>query len=260
MSLSLTEVTAAYAEVPALREVSVELPRGELIAVIGPNGSGKSTLLRALVGVMSPKSGSVQLDDRTLTAWPRRERARHIGYLPQEMELAFPMRAIDVVLSGRTPFLGRLAWEGDADLEASRHALRLCDAEHLAERTLDAMSGGERKRVFLSRVLAGEPDYILLDEPFAALDVAHVEALAHLFRRLVDEERKCVVFVSHDFNWAAAVSDRVIVMKEGRIVADGQPAQVLTVEAMQEVFGIRAEILHGGSGVGWIVPRLQPLG
>lgn len=261
MSIAGIDLRFAYGDEGdgALNGVSVEVAPRELVAILGPNGSGKSTLLKSLAGVLRPQSGSVLLDGTEVRRLPRREHARRVGYLPQEIEAAFPVRALDAVASGRAPHLGRFQWESEADLQAAREALELCDASHLAERVLDEMSGGERKRVFLARVLAGNPDFVLLDEPLAALDVAHVESVARLMRRLVERDGHGVAFVSHDFNWAAAFSDRVVVMSAGRVVAHGPPAAVLTRELMRDVFGLRAEILHGAGGVGWIVPALDSL-
>ena len=250
MTLELRNVSYAYGDTSALRDISVSFGANQLIALAGPNGSGKSTLLKLAARVAHPQAGEVAYEHRPLREWPAKEYAKQVGYLPQEAEPAFPMRALDVVVSGRAPFLGRFAWENERDFAEARRALELCDAAHLAERYLDEMSGGERKRVFLARVLAGTPRVILLDEPLAALDVAHVQSFSHLLRDIVDRTGSTVVFASHDLNWAAAYSDRMLVMRSGTLALDAAPNDVMRSEVVSELFGFEARI----SG-GWLVPR-----
>jgi iron complex transport system ATP-binding protein len=257
MKLNVDAVSYAYSGgAAALRAVTLQSEKPELLTIIGPNGSGKSTLLKVIARILRPQRGVVQLDGRNHLDWSPREYARRVGYLPQELELPFRMRAIDVVLSGRAPYLGRFRWEDEADLEVAVAALRASDAEQLRDRYLDEMSGGEKKRVFLARVLAGEPGMILLDEPLASLDIGHVRSLAAVMRQQV-ADGKSVIFVAHDFNWAAAVSDRVAVMHRGELVACGPPRQVLEPQLLRDVFEIEAEIVESSDGVGWIVPSLK---
>jgi iron complex transport system ATP-binding protein len=249
-------VSFAYAPgTPAVDRVSVKFTEGELTSVVGANGSGKSTLMRLLARVVAPHAGDVLLRGRSLRNWAARDYAKRVGYLPQQLEFDFPMRAFDVVLSGRAPYLGRFEWESSGDEAAATRALEACDALHLAERHLDEMSGGERKRILLARVLAGEPEIILLDEPFTALDLAHVQTLALLLRRIV-REGTTVVLVSHDLNWSAAISDRMIVLEKGSVVLDAQPDEVLRPEVMERHFAYEAERVVSADGRAWIVPRV----
>jgi len=250
VTLDLRNVSFAYGDTHALRDVTVSFGANQLVALAGPNGSGKSTLLKLAARVAPPSSGSIAYDERLLRDWPAKEYAKRIGYLPQDTEPAFPMRAIDVVVSGRAPFLGRFAWEGESDFAEARKALEMCDATHLAERYLDEMSGGERKRVFLARVLAATPRVILLDEPLAALDVAHVQQFSRLLREIVDRTGSTVVFASHDLNWAAAYSDRMLVMRDGVLALDAAPRDVMRPEVVGDLFGFDANVTNG-----WLVPR-----
>jgi ABC-type cobalamin/Fe3+-siderophores transport system ATPase subunit len=252
--LELRGVSYAYAESRAVREVSARIGAGELVALTGPNGSGKSTLLKLMARVYAPHTGEVLFESRALASWPAKEYARRVGYLPQDPDPAFPMRAIDVVVSGRAPYLGRFAWETDADWEEAERALALCDAAHLAARHLDEMSGGERKRVFLARVLAGTPQLILLDEPLSALDVSHVQQFSRLLRDVVDRTGSTVVFAAHDLNWAAAHADRMLVMQSGALALDATPAEVMRAEVMQSLFGFDAATVTV-EGKTLIVPR-----
>ncbi|HEX9984591.1 MAG TPA: ABC transporter ATP-binding protein [Thermoanaerobaculia bacterium] len=257
--LTLRNISHAYANAPAVRDVTVDIGAGQLVALAGPNGSGKSTLLKLAARVLTPASGELSFEGKPLSAWPAKEYARRVGYLPQDPEPAFPMRALEVVVSGRAPFLGRFSWESEADFAAAEEALALCDASHLAQRYLDEMSGGERKRVFLARVLAGTPRLILLDEPLAALDIEHVQRFSALLRDIVGRTGCTVMFASHDLNWAAAYSDRMLVMQNGSLALDAPPREVMTPEVMQRLFGFTAETVVSGNQT-WVVPKVEDLG
>jgi len=253
--LEADRISFSYGGVAAVKDASFRTAeRGELIAVIGPNGSGKSTLLKMLARVLVPGSGTVRFEGKPLSDWNARHYARRVGYLPQDPDPVFPMRAIDVVVSGRAPFLGRFQWEKDIDYEEAERALELCDASHLAVRYLDEMSGGERKRVFLARVLAANPSLILLDEPLTALDIAHVQQFAMLLRDVAARTGATVIFAAHDVNWAAAYSSRMLVMEGGVLALDAPPADVMRAEAMKRFFGVDAAVVESG-GRTWIVPR-----
>jgi iron complex transport system ATP-binding protein len=254
--LELRNVSYAYNDVAAVRDVSVAIGERQLVALAGPNGSGKSTLLKLMARVFSAQRGEVLFENKPLGEWQAKEYARRAGYLPQDPDPAFPMRAIEVVVSGRAPFLGRFAWESDRDWEEAHRALALCDATYLADRYLDEMSGGEKKRVFLARVLAGTPRLILLDEPFAALDISHVQQFSALLRDVVDRTGCTVVFAAHDLNWAAAESDRMLVMQRGALALDAAPRDVMRAEVMRELFGFEAETVTAGDR-SWVVPRVR---
>ena len=249
-------VSFAYDGTEALRGVTASFERAQLVALTGPNGSGKSTLLKLLARVLAPQIGEVIFDGRRLRDWPPKEYAKNAGYLPQDPDPTFPMRALDVVVSGRAPFLGRFAWEADADYDEAQRALALCDAAQLADRYLDEMSGGERKRVFLARVLAARPRVILLDEPLASLDLSHAQQFSALLRDIVDRTGATVLYATHDLNWAAAYSDRMLVMQRGALVVDDAPANVLRAERVRELFGFDADVIESG-GRRWLVPRVQ---
>ena len=243
--LALRGASYSYAGANAVHEISLNISERQLVALTGPNGSGKSTLLKLAARVLTPHAGEVRFEDKPLAQWNAKEYARKVGYLPQDPDPAFPMRAIEVVVSGRAPYLGRFAWETDRDYDEARNALALCDATHLADRYLDEMSGGERKRVFLARVLAGTPKLILLDEPLAALDLSHVQQFSALLRDVVDRTGCTVVFAAHDLNWAAAYADRMLVMQQGALALDAAPAEVMRAEVMRELFGFEGRVVGG---------------
>ena len=252
--LDVRGVSYAYERVPAVRDVSLRIDRPQLVALTGPNGSGKSTLLKLIARVLTPDAGSVNFEERDLRDWPPREYAKRVGYLPQEPDPAFPMRAIEVVVSGRAPFLGRFGWERDSDYDEAERALATCDASRFAERYLDEMSGGERKRVFIARVLAAQPKLILLDEPFASLDIAHMQQISILLRDVVARTATTVLYATHDLNWAAAYSDRMLVMDRGALVADASPAELMRPELIRQYFGFDAQVIEH-DGRAWLIPR-----
>jgi iron complex transport system ATP-binding protein len=252
--LEVRNVSYAYADAPAIHDVTFRANERQLIALIGPNGSGKSTLLKTIARVIAPQSGDVRFEDKPLVEWNAKEYAKRVGYLPQEPDPAFPMTAIDVVVSGRAPYLGRFSWETADDWREAERALELCDAAALRDRYLDEMSGGERKRVFLARVLAGTPRLIVLDEPLAALDLSHVQQFSSLLRDVVDRTGCTVLFAAHDLNWAAAHSDRMLVMQRGALALDATPNEVMRADVMRAFFGFEAETVKSGERT-WIVPR-----
>jgi ABC-type cobalamin/Fe3+-siderophores transport system ATPase subunit len=252
--LDVRGVSYAYDEKPAVVDVTIAVEKPQLIALTGPNGSGKSTLLKLIARVLVPHAGVIRFEGREIREWPPREYAKRVGYLPQEPDPAFPMRALDVVVSGRAPFLGRFGWEGDRDYDEAERALATCDAKYLADRYLDEMSGGERKRVFVARVLAGQPKLILLDEPLASLDLAHMQQVSTLLRDIVASTGTTVLYATHDLNWAAAYCDRMLVMEKGALVADAPPAELMRPELIARYFGFEADAIeHGGRT--WLVPR-----
>ena len=254
--LELRDVSFAYEGADAVDGITASFDATHLIALTGPNGSGKSTLLKLIARVLAPHAGEIAFDGKRLRDWPAKEYAKQVAYLPQDPDPAFSMRAIDVVVSGRAPFLGRFAWERDSDYDEADHALALCDASHLADRYLDEMSGGERKRVFLARVLAARPRLILLDEPLASLDISHVQQFSALLRDIVDRTGVTVLYATHDLNWAAAYSDRMLVMQRGVLARDATPSEVMQPDVVRELFGFDAEAVRVGTK-SWLVPRVR---
>jgi len=234
--LSAHDLVAGYGSLAVLDEVSIELRAGELLAIVGPNGAGKSTLLRLLAGTLKPWSGTVELAGRDLHSYQRRELARRIATVAQENSVAFGFTVLEVVLMGRAPHLGPFHLESAHDLEIACGALDRFGLLALAARRIQELSGGERKQVFLARALAQEPAIALLDEPTAFLDLRHIAAIFTRLRELSLNRRMAVVATLHDLNIAALWADRVMLLKEGRMVAAGTPEQVLTAENLRAVY------------------------
>lgn len=238
--LSVAGLSVERSRRSILDSISLQFASGEVTAVLGPNGAGKSTLLGCMAGLLRPSLGTVDLDGTSLTALAADERARRIAFLPQIPEISWPVDVVTLVALGRIPFRRRAS---DADNEAAvRRALQATRTAQWSQRLVTTLSGGERARVLLARVLAGESDWILADEPFAGLDPAHQFEAAELLRSLASQGHG-VVLTIHDLALAARIADRVVVLHRGRIVADGTPEAALTPSTLREVYGIEAQWL-----------------
>lgn len=249
--LRLQGVSANSQGVALIRNISLDIAAGEILAVIGPNGAGKSSLLRAAVGDIEYQAGEVYFADRLRVAYKPRELARQLAYLPQSSELNFPFESRDVVLMGRIPHSsGALK-----DIQIADEALALVDMSHLANRLYTSLSGGERQRVQLARVLAqiwraddGSPRVLILDEPCASLDVAHTQALMKGLRCLASEGL-AVVMVLHDFTLAARYATTVAALNQGEIAALGTPQEVITRDTIKTLFNVDASfVAHPDTG------------
>lgn len=225
-----------------LDAASLRLERGEFQAVVGPNGSGKSTLLRGLAGIWPVEQGSVLLDGRPIGAFSRRDLARRIAFVPQDTRMEFAFTVEEIVAMGRHPHRGRFAGETDVDRRAVQTALKRCDVVALRDRLVNTLSGGERQRVLIARSLAVEPEFILLDEPTASLDVHHALDILDLCKRLT-ETGHAIAFATHDLNAVARYSSSVTLVDSGHIAHCGARDEVLTPQTLQQVFGVRPELL-----------------
>lgn len=241
--LAAADVSFAYAGRDVLRSVSISVEPGQVLGVLGPNGSGKTTLLRCLLGVLTPRSGRVTLGGRDIAEIPRRQFARQVAAVSQDMPLDFPLRVVELVLLGRLPHLpgGGLGFEGPNDLAAAEAALRACGVEDLADRALHEISGGELRRVFVARALAQGASTLLLDEPTGGLDLRHQLTIVDLLRAQA-RAGVAVLAVLHDLNLAALACDRVLMLHDGAVAAAGAPAEVLDPALLATVYGVDVEI------------------
>ncbi|WP_312163817.1 ABC transporter ATP-binding protein [Phenylobacterium sp.] len=245
--LSAHEVRVRLGGKPVVDGVSAEFQAGTVTAILGPNGAGKSTLLACLAGLRRPEGGEVRLDGAGLLAMPPRARARRIGFLPQTPEVAWAVEARILVGLGRTPFIGSSGLSIE-DAAAIDRAMEAAGVVELADRDVTTLSGGERGRVLIARALAGDPEWLLADEPLTGLDPGHQLDAGDLFRTLAHDQGKGVVVTLHDLSLAARVADRIIVMAAGRVLADGPPAQALSPGVMASAYGVRARVVQGDGG------------
>jgi len=236
-----------------LRDLSIDVAEGEVVALVGPNGSGKSTLLRTLGRVLKPRAGVAYLDGRALREWPTREIAQRMALLPQGPTLANDLTVEELVRLGRSPYQGILGIPSQSDEDAVRSAIDETSIGHLVGRHVSALSGGERQRVWLAMALAQEPRVLLLDEPTTFLDLNHQLEVLDLIHTLNRQHELTVVMVLHDLNQAARYASRIIVLREGAIYADGTPEAVVTPDTLREVFGVAAHVMPGPEGVGLVI-------
>ncbi|NWE53371.1 ABC transporter ATP-binding protein [Brevundimonas sp. P7753] len=245
--LSADNLSVRLGDKAVLDGVGAVFAPGLVTAVVGPNGAGKSTLLDCLAALRKPDAGRVTLDERALGDLPSRERARRIAYLPQNAEIAWAVDGRTFVGLGRTPYVG--AWGLTAqDWAAVDRALTVTGVQAFADRVVSSLSGGERARVLIARALAGDPQWLLADEPLAGLDPGHVLDACDLFRRLADEEGRGVILTLHDLDAALRVADRVIVLAEGRVLADAAPVEALSPAVLKAAYGVEARTLDGLRG------------
>ena len=234
------EVCSSYGDTTVLHDVSACFAQGGVTSLIGPNGAGKSTLLGVMSRLQQADSGRVLVDGADVSATGGRELARRLAVLRQENSMAIRLTVRDLVGFGRFPHNGGRATADDA--EHIDYALTAMELEDLADRYLDELSGGQRQRAHIAMVLAQDTDYVLLDEPLNNLDLRHATSIMRLLRRTAAERGKTIVLVIHDINIAAAYSDRIIAMKDGRIIADGAPVDIMCTDVLREVYDMDMQV------------------
>lgn len=237
-SLCADDLTVSYGDREVLHRIELSPPCGKVTAIVGPNGCGKSTLLKTLARVLTPASGSVWLDGESIHRLPSRHVARQLGLLPQSTVAPEQLTVTDLVARGRYPHRGPFGRWTDADRVAVDDALAATATAELRDRSVDELSGGQRQRVWIAMVLAQQTPLLLLDEPTTYLDLAHRLEVLRLLRRLNAERDVTVVMVLHDLHEATRYADHLVAMGDGKIVAEGHPAQILTPQLVQHVFGV----------------------
>jgi iron complex transport system ATP-binding protein len=261
MNITVDRVSFTYnGETPVLNEIELEARSGELHALIGPNGSGKSTLLKVISGVLRPSAGTVCLGDTPVKTLSTRRIAQRLAMVEQDREMGFDFSVREVVAMGRTPHRGRFARESGRDRRAVERAMQLADIRGLADRSIRAVSGGERQRVFLAMALAQEPEALLLDEPTTHLDLRHQVRFMSIVQEWVREGRTVLIAI-HDLTLAAQTTDRTVLLSDGRIVATGRPSEVLIPTHLKQVFDVDVVVgTHPEPRVHYVLPRLPGRG
>lgn len=246
--LSARELTLAYEDREVVHGLELAVPDGKVTVIVGPNACGKSTTLRALGRLLKPCGGAVLLDGEALAKLPTKKIAQQIGLLPQTPVAPEAITVADLVARGRQPHQHWWQQWSDEDERAVTEAMEHTDVAALAERSVDELSGGQRQRVWIAMAIAQETDILLLDEPTTYLDIAHQVEVLDLVRRLAadtpeGDRGRTVVVVLHDLNQAARYADHLVAMKQGRIVAEGAPADVVTEDLVREVFGLECVVV-----------------
>jgi ABC-type cobalamin/Fe3+-siderophores transport system ATPase subunit len=245
--LRAIDLTFAYDDRAALRGVSVSISTGEVVALIGPNGSGKSTLIHSLLRHL-PATGSIALDGRPIEQLQRREIARRVAYLAQSPAYEPGQTVLDVLRVGRAPYWAAFGLESPRDEDVVRGIRRQLALDDLLHRSMDELSGGQRQRVFIGRCLVQQPALLLLDEPDTYLDLRHQVELGRTIRALAKDHGMGVLWASHDLNHAAAFADRLLLMNDGTIAADGTASEVLRADLLSDVYGVALECLGRPDG------------
>lgn len=237
IKLELQNVEVAYGHTVVVKDVTFQVMPGEMVGLIGPNGSGKSTIIKAISRVISLRSGKIFLDGKDVFKMRRGDLARLVGVVPQMSILPSVFTAFEIVLMGRNPHLGLLQYESAKDMAITWQAMERTATQTLAERIVCELSGGEIQRVVVARALAQEPKSILLDEPTANLDIRHQIEILDLIKKLCLENNLMVVIALHDLNLASQYCDRLILINNGTVHAQGTPVEVINSQNIKEVYG-----------------------
>lgn len=255
--LAVSQLSCGYGgEAPILEGVSLAVPPGEFVGILGPNGTGKSTLLKTIARLLPPMAGEIQLFGRPLAAYAPRELARQLAYVPQELPPDAGWRVAEVIRMGRFPYQrGWGLWSGAEDERAVAGAIAKTGLAPLVDRPMTELSGGQRQRVYLARALAQEAPLLLFDEPTSHLDLAHQLEFFRLIKGLLAETGLTAVAVLHDLNMAAQFCHRLVVLKEGMLLADGPPEAVIEPGLIEEAFGLRVQVRrHPETGLPYLLP------
>jgi iron complex transport system ATP-binding protein len=259
VNLKIEGVNCFYESVQILEDVSFSVGTGTFLGILGPNGSGKSTLLKSIGRVLKPRKGAILLDDTDIYSMKTKDLAKNMAVVPQDSNIAFSFKAIDIVLMGRTPHLSRLETESAEDIAIAKQAMEYTGTGNLAERPITELSGGERQRVIIARALTQQPKILLLDEPTSHLDISNQMEIMDILKQLCIEKKLLIVGVFHDFNLAARYCDSIILLKSGKIEAAGKAIDTLTCENIKSVFGIEAIVnKHPVTGLPYVIPISKP--
>ena len=254
--LQATGLQFSYGVQPIIKGVSLTLAPGEVVALLGPNGSGKSTLIRLLLGHLHGE-GAIDWEGKAIKKWSRRDLARRIAYLPQS-PLFEPDQTVEESLRlGRAPYWGAFGLEAESDVKVVQQVSATLGLDSLLERRMDELSGGQRQRVFIGRCLAQQPAALLLDEPNTFLDLKHQVDLCRLLQNLAKEKSIGILMASHDLHLSSAFADRLLLLHQGNLVADGKPGDILQPELLSRVYGLPMERIERAGGVPVVVPRTE---
>jgi len=242
--IAAKDLTFAYAEEPVLRDIFLNFQAGEFTGVIGPNGSGKSTLLKLIGGILPSPSETVFFKNRELSRYKKKELAVSIAWIPQDKQMAFSFKVIDIVLMGRHPYLSPLSFEGEDDYRIAQEAMKQTQVLEFAHRSFNEISGGEKQRVMIASAISQKPEVMLLDEPTSALDIKYQIEILSILKQLNEQENKSLILAMHDLHLASKFCKRLVLLKEGRVFCEGPPAEVLKKEILEEVYEVKVKIFQ----------------
>jgi len=251
VKLEIRGLSFDYNSRPVLKDVKIEVKEGEMVSILGPNGSGKTTLLRCIERMLKPK-GTVLIDEKDVREMKQNELAKLLGYVPQRAVNVLPCSVFDAVMIGRRPYVG---WgSGKKDREVVFEILKLMGLADMALRSFDGISGGEMQKVLIAKALAQEPEILLLDEPTSNLDLRHQLDVLKIIGEIVKEEKVSALMAMHDLNLASRFSDRIVLLKEGKVYDVGDPKSVITPESIRSVYGVEAIVEENDDGRPHVIP------
>ncbi|MGD1883918.1 MAG: ABC transporter ATP-binding protein [Paracoccaceae bacterium] len=254
--LSCTDLHLRFGKTNVLNGISVDLPKGKISAIIGPNGSGKTSLLRCMGRLQRPSSGEVQLEGQTIAKMNTRDVARRVALLPQTVTAPAGMRVGELITRGRTPHQSPIRQWSAKDEKIVRHAMTSVGLAERADHLLEDLSGGQRQRAWIAMVLAQDTDILLLDEPTTYLDLTHQRDVLSLIQKLQAERQLTVAMVLHDINLAARFSDHIIALKDGKLLTEGDPMNVITQTSIQNIYELDCNVLTDPhSGMPHVIPK-----
>lgn len=229
-------------DVAALSGINIKIEKGDFLVIMGPNGSGKTTLMGLISGVRNPDGGEVFLEGKPIASMNRKEIAKKIAYLPQQINIDFPFTVRQIVLMGRFAYLRGLGIEGRQDMEIAHKAMEMTGVIHLADRLIHQLSGGERQRVFIAQAITAEPEILMLDEPISSLDVKFQVQIMDLLKSLNEEKGITIITTLHDLNFAGFYAKNLMLLKEGITQSVGTSGEVINKESIRHVFDVEVEL------------------
>lgn len=238
-AISIKNISYSYDNSIVLKNLSFDIKKGDFFIIIGPNGSGKTTLMKIFAGIIKNRTGQLKIFNKFIKSYQKKSLAKIIAFVPQMIPLNFPFTVIELVLMGRSPYLGILGFAQQKDMDIAMKAISFAGVEHLINRKINELSGGECQRVFIAKAICQEPEIILLDEPTASLDLAHQVKTMDLMEELQEKKGLTVVMVSHDINLAAMYGTSLLLLKNGEIVSIGTPEDVLTFKKLEGTYGCK---------------------
>lgn len=251
----IDKITFKYDEAPILRDIDLDITQGSFVSILGPNGSGKTTLLKNICNLLKPVSGDIQVKGRSIYKIKYRELAKIVAVVHQTNEVNFDFSVFDVVLMGRFPFLSKFQNESREDIGLAKEAMISTGVWELREKSIREISGGERQRVMIARALTQQPEILILDEPVSHLDIKYQLGILNLCKKLNKEKNLTIITTLHDINLAGRFSDYIVLLDKGKIKNVGSPAEVLTEENIEGVYGVRVEVLKRRDEGLYIIPR-----
>jgi iron complex transport system ATP-binding protein len=246
--IRIDNLSFGYGNRKVLDDISLCISEGSFTSIIGPNGSGKSTLLKVITSMLKPQEGIISLLDRDIRTMNRKEIAAKVAVVPQNTSIEFDFRVMDVVMMGRYPFINKLKGETQEDIEIAINYMKYTNTLHLADRSFMELSGGERQRVILAQALTQKPQILVLDEPVSHLDLQYQVEILNLIRKMCVDNKLTVIAVLHDLNMASTYSDKVFMLKEGKVRYSGSPLEAFTVSSIKDIFNTDVYISVGEIG------------